>query len=412
MSLQRCAVWSRLRGLGRGAVVAAILAGGHAWAQDTSGIITGSVVDEQDQVLPGATVTALEERTGYTRTATSDPKGNFQFNALPPGTYTVRISLSNFRTVERKRNVLSPTDRLSLGTIRLSVGLGENIVVEASGTRVDTEDTQHAGLITATEIEQIQTKGRDVTTLMRLAPGVRYEDTVESLGESFGTLVPHVSGQRRTWNHITVDGVLGNEIGQTDRMAQQINLDAVGEIKILLNTYRAEYGRTGGAQIQIVSKGGDAQYRGNAYYYGRNEALNANNFFNNRSGRPRPRYRFNTLGYNLGGPVPGLNKGGEKKVFFFYSIEAPLTERPGPLRQWMVPTELERRGDFSQTLDSAGRLIVIRDPRTGQPFPGNIVPANRINPNGLAILNLMPLPNATDRSFTKGQYNYERQEIA
>src|SRR6266446_8410961 len=343
------------------------LEAGGVPAQETAGTLAGTIADEQGQVLPGAAVTASHERTNAVRTTVSDPRGSFQLPALPPGSYTVRVELQNFRTLERKNVVLSGGERLSLGTLRLTIGLGEAIVVEESGTKVNTDETQHAGLITSKQIEQIQTKGRDVTTLMRLAPGVRYEDTVDSLGESFGTLVPHVSGQRRTWNHITVDGVLGNEIGQTDRMAQQINLDAVGEIKILLNTYRAEYGRTGGAQIQIVSKGGDAQYRGNAYYYGRNEHLNANNFFNHRSNRPRPRYRFNTFGFNLGGPVPGLNKGEEKKLFFFYSIEAPLTERPGPLRQWMVPTALERQGDFSQTLDSAGRLIVIRDPLSGQP---------------------------------------------
>ena len=222
------------------AVVVSGLGAAPIAAQEISGTISGSVADEQGQVLPGATVTTVNERTSASRTVTTDDKGNFQFTAMPPSTYTVRVEMPNFRTVERKRNVLSPSDRLALGTIKLTVGLGESIVVEASGTRVNTEETQHAGLITAKEIEQIQTKGRDVTTLMRLAPGVRYEDTVDSLGESFGTLVPHVSGQRRTWNHITVDGVLGNEIGQTDRMAQQINLDAVGEIKILLNTYRAE----------------------------------------------------------------------------------------------------------------------------------------------------------------------------
>ena len=165
---------------------------------------------------------------------------------------------------------------------------------------------------------------------------------MESLGESFGTLVPQVSGMRRDWNHITVDGVLGNEVGQTNRMAQNINLDAVSEIKILLNTFRAEYGRTGGAHIEIVSKSGDQQYRGNAYYYGRNEHLNANNFFNNRAGRDRPRYRFNTYGFNLGGPVPGVGKDGDRKLFFFYSLEAPITEKPGNLLQWTMPTDRER----------------------------------------------------------------------
>jgi hypothetical protein len=380
-------------------------------AQETSGTISGSVTDEQGQVLPGATVTAVNERTSYSRAGVTDAKGDFLFTVMPPGTYTVRVEMASFRTVERKRNVLSPSERLSLGTIRLTVGLGESIVVEASGARVNAEETQHSGLITSQQIEQIQTKGRDVTSLMRLIPGVRYEDTVESLGESFGTLVPQVSGMRRDWNHITVDGVLGNEVGQTNRMAQNINLDAVSEVRVLLNTFRAEYGRTGGAHIEIISKGGDSQYRGNAYYYGRNDHLNANDFFNNRAGRVRPRYRFNTYGFNLGGPVPGLNKGGEKKLFFFYSLEAPITEKPGNLLQWTMPTERERNGDFSQTLDSAGRLVVIKDPLTGQPFPGNIVPANRISPNGRALLNVLPLPNTMDRSFTRGQFNHQTQFI-
>src|SRR5205814_4402993 len=133
--------------------------------------------------------------------------------------YTLRVTIASFRTVEQKGNVLSPSSRHSVGTIKMTVGLGESVIVEASANRVNTEETQHAGLITANQIAQIQTKGRDVTSLMRLVPGVRYEDTVESLGESFGTLVPQVSGMRRDWNHITVDGVLGNEVGQTNRMA-------------------------------------------------------------------------------------------------------------------------------------------------------------------------------------------------
>jgi hypothetical protein len=204
-------------------------------------------------------------------------------------------------------------------------------------------------------------------------------------------------------------------------MSQQINLDAVAEIVVLLNNYRAEYGRTGGAQVQIVSKGGSADYNGGLYYYGRNERFNANNFFNNRANADKPRYRFNTYGFNLGGPIPWLNKS-EKRVFFFYSLEAPITERPGPLRRWTVPTELERRGDFSQTLDSQGRLIHVRDPQragacnavTGGPgcFPGNVIPSDRINPNGRTLLNVLPAPTRLDRAETLGQYNHLTQETA
>ncbi len=144
-------------------------------------------------------------------------------------------------------------------------------------------------------------------------------------------------------------------------MAQQINLDAIAEVRVLLNSYRAEYGRAGGGQVQIVSKSGTSTYHGNVYHYLRNEALNANNFFNNRSNIKKPRYRFNTFGANLGGPVPGLNKA-DKKLFFFYSLEAPLVSRPGPVRNWTMPTDREMQGDFSQTLDAQGRLIFIRDP--------------------------------------------------
>jgi hypothetical protein len=381
-------------------------------AQTVTGTVAGTVVDEQGHVVPGATVTVVNDGTREPRVVVTDARGDFQVVNLQPATYTLRVEMQGFRTVERKGIVLTAAERLSIGTLTLPVGaLGETVVVEAAGTHVNVAESQHSGLITSTQIENIQVKGRDVTSLMRLMPGVRYEDTVDSLGESFGTLVPHVGGQRRDWNAIMVDGVLGNEIGQANRMAQQINLDAVAEIKVLLNTYRAEYGRTGGAQVQIVSKAGTSKYTGSTYYYGRHERFNANNFFNNAANLPKARYRFNTWGFNLGGPLrPG--SAAEKKAFFFYSVEAPLTERPGPVRRFTLPTELERRGDFSQTLDSAGRLIVIRDPLTGQPFPNNVIPTDRINQSGLALLKLMPMPNSLDRNFTKGQFNYQTQSTA
>ena len=376
-------------------------------AQNVTGTILGTVVDSQGQVIPGAAVTVINEATGETRSAVSSPRGDFQVTNLPPGTYTVRVDLQNFRTAERTRNVLSAAERLSVGALTLEVGLGETVTVESTGTQVNTSETQHSGLITSKQIDQIQVRARDVTSLLRLVPGVRYEDNVEAMGDSFGTLIPHVGGQRRDWNTVMVDGVLGNEIGQANRLGQAINLDAIAEIKVLLNTYRAEYGRTGGGQIQIISKSGSSRYAGNLYYYGRHEKLNANSYFNNRAGRDKPRYRFNTYGANLGGPVPGV-----EKLFFFYSLEAPITERPGALLNWTMPTERERRGDFSQTFDTAGRLIVIRDPLTGQPFPGNVIPSGRINPNGQALLNILPMPTLFDRSFTGGNFNHQTQAIA
>ena len=307
---------------------------------------------------------------------------------------------------------------MSVGTVALEVGgLGERVVVEARGSQVNVAETQHSGVITARQIEQVQVLGRDVTSIMRLLPGVRYENTVDSLGMSFGTDVPNVGGARRDWSNVIVDGVVANEVGASNLMAQQINLDAIAEVRVLLNTYRAEYGRAGGGQVQIVSKSGSSQYRGNLYYYGRHENLNATNFFTNRANAQKPRYRFNTYGANVGGPFPKTDN-----IYFFYSLEAPLVSRPGPLRNWTMPTDREMQGDFSQTLNSDGRLIHIKDPLRqgscsavdGGPgcFPDNIIPAERINASGRALLNMLPRANNFDRNFTQGQFNYSTQENA
>jgi hypothetical protein len=390
----------------------------RASAQAVTGTISGTIVDQQGSVIPGATVSVIYERTGDSRSTVSDERGNFQVTNLQPGTYTVRVELASFRTLERKNVVLSAAERLSVGSLPLEVGLGETVTVEASGTQVNTGETQHSGLITSTQIEQVQVLGRDVTSIMRLLPGVRYENTVDSLGMSFGTDVPNVGGARRDWSNVIVDGIVANEVGASNLMAQQINLDAIAEVKILLNSYRAEYGRAGGGQVQIVSKSGGSNYRGNLYYYGRHEKLNATNFFLNRQNIDKPRYRFNTYGANVGGPIPGQSK----KLFFFYSLEAPQVSRPGPLRNWTMPTARELQGDFSQTLDSQGRPINIKDPlregacnaQTGGPgcFPGNIIPPNRINANGLALLRMLPQGTNFDRSFTQGQFNLSTQENA
>src|SRR6266571_1646429 len=110
------------------------------------------------------------------------------------------------------------------------------------------------------QIQQIQTKGRDVVNLLRLLPGVHYENDIDALGDSFGSNIPNIGGQRRTWNQVTVDGLNGNELSGTNRMNSSINLDAIAEVKVLLNTYKAEFGHTAGANIEIVSKSGSNAY--------------------------------------------------------------------------------------------------------------------------------------------------------
>ena len=404
----------RWRGvLAAACVVAVVLGAVPARAQDT-GTVSGTVVDAQGGAIPGAAVTLTDERTGTSRTLPTAAHGEFTFHSVLPGGYTVKVELTGFRSFEKRNNVVNASGQLDLGKVKLDVGnLTEVVTVAATGTPVEIHNSNYTGLLTSTQISQIQTKGRDVMSLLRLMPGVRYEDDIEAMGESFGSQVPNVGGQRRHWNQVTVDGLNGNELSGTNRFASATNLDAIAEVKVMLGSYKAEDGRSGGANVKVVTKSGGQRYAGSAYYFARRNQWNANSWDNKRNNLPTAIYHYDTYGFNAGGPVkiPGLfNQGNEKKLFFFYSMENPQAKQPGSVRKYMMPTDLERSGDFSQTLDAASKLIVIRDPLTLQPFPNNVIPANRINASGRSIIDLLPQPNRLDRSVTAGLYNFIRQE--
>jgi len=393
-----------------------------ARAQDT-GVVTGSVVDASEQVIPGATVTLVNEATSDTRTLVTDGSGAFTFRAVQPGSYTVVVELAGFRKYERRNNVLNASSQLAIGALTLEIGaVTEVVTVTAQGTMVETKNSDYSGLLTSTQIAQIQTKGRDVVNLLRLLPGVHYENDIDAMGDSFGSQIPNIGGQRRTWNQVTVDGLNGNELSGTSRMNSSINLDAIAEVKVLLNTYKAEFGHSAGANIEIVSKSGSNTYHGSGYWYGRRDAWNSIPWENKRGNIAKPKLQIDTPGFNIGGPVPFPRRSGsDQKLFFFYSMEAPQVQKPGQVRLYRMPTALERTGDFSQTFDSNGRLMFIKDPlstgacnvTTGGPgcFPGNVIPRDRFDPNGLAILRLMPVPNVAAAAPGSGALsNFTRQE--
>src|SRR3954464_8366323 len=405
-----------------GPVVALLLAVAPAAAQNT-GIISGTIVDNTGQVVPGATLTLVNEATSDSRTLVSGSRGEFAFRAVEPGSYTVRVELTGFRTMQLKSNVLNASGTLDLGNVKLDIGtLTEVVSVVSEGSVIETKNSDYSGLLTATQISQIQSRGRDVVNLLRLLPGVHYEADIEAMGDSFGSQIPNIGGMRKHWNQVTVDGLNGNELSGTSRMNSSINLDAIAEVKVLLNTYKAEFGHSGGANIEIVSKSGASNYSGSLYYYGKRDAWNATPWENKRAGLDKPKLHVDTPGFNLGGPVwlPKIyDQGAAKKLFFFYSFEGPQVQRPGPVRVFRVPTALERQGNFSQTLDANNRLMFIKDPQStgacsvtaGGPgcFPGNVIPTDRLDKNALALLNLLPLPNSTSANNAS---NFTRQETS
>src|SRR6266850_507697 len=276
-----------------------------AVAQSVTGSISGTVTDATGGVVVGASVTLHSDQTGTTRTATTGEDGRFTFAALQPGAYSLLVEQPGFQRLERKNTVLTANENLALGELGLQAGqVTETVTVMSEGQLVEKESSDLTARLTSDQLSLISTKGRDVTSLLRLIPGTSNDDDIEAVGEGFGTNLPNISGQRGRSTVSTIDGLNAAEPSGSNKLSMTISQDAVAEVKVLRNNYAAEYGNNGGALINLVSKGGTKNYKGTAYYFLRNEALNASPFFTNKAGLKRPVYRHNIWGFNYGGPMP------------------------------------------------------------------------------------------------------------
>jgi hypothetical protein len=349
-----------------------------------TGQISGTLYDPDGRVVPNAKVEVVNQETAQARAVNSDGEGNFVVTQLLPGTYAVVVSANGFKKYEQRGIVLTANDRVDVHKIALEIGgVTESVSVTTDSAHIKTESSERAGLIDEQQIQSIALKGRDYMGLLRLLPGV--VDTANREAPGWNNLVGiTVNGSRAGTLNLTLDGVSSLDTGSQLGPYLAPGLDAIGEVKVLLTNYQAET-RSSGGTINVVIKNGGHDFHGGGFYFKRHEQFNANEFFNNARGIDKQRYRFNYWGGNIGGPViipgTGFNKT-RNKLFFFYSQE--YLPRRYPTRQGTLtyPTQLERSGDFSKSFDTGGRLIVIRDPVTKQPFPGNVIPTNRIDLNG------------------------------
>jgi hypothetical protein len=382
-----------------------------------TGTVSGTVVDPSGQVVAGAKVSLTSDRTSEVRTGVANEVGLFQIIAVQPETYDLRVEQKGFKAYVRHGVVVSANERVSTGDVVLQIGeVSETISVVGEVSQVQTDSSEHSAVLTTSQVTNLTARGRDVVSMLRTIPGVQYQADQDSVGGSYGTGTPNIAGAFSGTNILAVDGVVSNDMGTPNVFSSVTTLDAIGEVKILLNSYQAEYAGNGGAVMQVVTKSGGKDFHGGGYYFIRNEALNANDFFSNRNNvnnGKRPRYRYNTEGGSLGGPIyiPGRWNQDRSKLFGFYNIENVQISIPGSVNQYTMPTALERQGDFSQTLDVSGKVIPITDPTTGAQFPGNVIPQSRLNPNGLALMNILPLPNFNNRAITGGNYNDQIQEV-
>jgi hypothetical protein len=395
-------------------LIAAAFCGPLAAQMTITGTITGNVMDPSGQGVANAKITLTSAGTGEARSAVANETGGFTIAAVQPDTYTLRVEQPGFKAYTRNGLVVSANERVAVGDIQLQVGdVTETISVTADAAHVQTDSSEHSAELTTNQLQNLTARGRDVVSMLRTMPGVQYQSDQDSVGGSYGTTTPNIAGAMAGTNILAVDGVVSNDQGTPSVFSSVTTLDAIGEVKVLLNSYQAEYAGNGGAVVEVVTKSGTRDFHGGGYYFVRNEAFNANDFFSNRTNVKRPRYRYNTIGGTIGGPIyiPGKWNQDKNKLFGFYNIEQFLISVPGAVNQYTMPTALERQGDFSQTLDVNGKLIPITDPATGAPFPGNVIPKDRLNANGLALMNVLPQPNFLNRAISGGNYNYLIQEV-
>jgi hypothetical protein len=285
-------------------------------AQSITRAVTGFVVDPSDAAVVGASAKLVSTATGAERNTTTNDAGRFYFGSLQPGAYTLTIEAAGFRGLRRTSINVTATETVSITDLRLEIGqVADSVQVEAQAANVQTETAERAGVLTKSQVQNLAIRGRNVKSLVSLLPGVVDLEEPENLATNWNF---YVQGNRRNTNNITIDGATVNAIGNNFNSVVAVSMDAVAEVKVLLSNYQAEYGRMSGANVSIVTKSGTRDFHGLASYFKRNEALNANDFFNNRLGRPRPLYRFDTWNYQIGGPVylPGVFNRNRDKLFF------------------------------------------------------------------------------------------------
>ena len=383
-----------------------------AQAQTTAGSIAGTVLDSANAVVPGASVTATNEAQNSLHQTSTNSQGQFVFPILLPGTYTLLVKAPGFKELERRGIDLNANSVLTVDRINLQVGgTSQTVQVQSEGQEVALDTAQRSDTIVGQQIQNIQVNGQSPLAFLSLIPGIYVPPAsyVES-GQQFGST--YVNGSRSNQLHVTVNGGTNEDTGGNSGWMAPVSLDAVQEVKVLTNSYEAEYGRSSGAQISLVTKSGGSQFHGMGFEYYRDKSMNANTWTNNRDGLPVAAYHYNDAGFNVGGPIfiPGKFNSDRSKLFFFVDEEWQHQLVPSGQQQVTMPTAAERTGDFSQSVDQNGKPVVIINSATGQPYPGNLIPQGSLYAPGLKLLSLLPLPNAINSAHPS--YNYVSQVSA
>jgi hypothetical protein len=392
--------------------LATCLCAAVSFSQVTTGTIFGTVKDQTGASVANAVVNIRDAATGVARSISTSENGGFVVPNLSPGTYTIAVELPGFKKMEKTGFILSAADRLNAGDLILIVGSAtEKVTVSAESAelQLQSDSGERSDLITTKQLNDVALNGRNVLDYMKLIPGVT--STFDGHASGTGGLnAMNINGTRANQHEFTIDGASNVDTGDNGGTHVTLNPDAIEEVKVLTSNYQAEFGKAAGGQIAIVTKGGTNQWHGDIRFFHRNESLNANDYFNkkNQLASQAPNgpqlYRYNYIGYQIGGPIR------KDKLFVFWNQEFYRQLIPiGGTTTFYTPTKLERQGDFSQSFDGNGSPIVISGPGIAN---------NKIDPTQLPqarqaayaqvqkILNLFPLPNVTGFGVSGQNYNF------
>ena len=380
------------------------------YAQDVTARIDGQVTDPNGAVITQATVTLTNTRTGEVRTTQSDDNGSYTFTLIQPGMYDLSVKAAGFKEYLSKGLELSVNDRKTINIPLETGAVTESVTVTTEAPLIQTTPTV-GDVVENRRVVELPLNNRNFMQLLTLVPGVTSSGSSE-IGIGLTNVVDFsVNGTRRNSINFLVDGVSNTDVGSGITLLTIPTVDSIQEFRVITSIPGAEFGKSGGGVVNLITRGGGMDFHGGVYHFLRNDKLNANSFFNNASGTfgpndqqvrlglntagqervPRPKLRYNNFGYLFSGPViiPGLYNEDRDKTFFLFSQEfRRIIRAPSNVAPITVPSLLERQGNFSETGNAA-----IFDPTTGLQFTNNTIPDARINPIARSLLALYPEPN-------------------
>ncbi len=380
---------------------------GILFAQSDLGRISGFIKDPSGATIANAKVT-VRNNTGVERQATTNESGYYVITNVPPGLYTMVAEAAGFQKYESKGNKLDPSADLVIDATLTVGSANQTVEVSASAVQLQTESASVQKDVTREQIDALELNGRNPIFMANLVPGTR-GGNVAGLSFNFTQGPSNINGSRNPENLITYDGAPATRTRSNGTSLGAADVDSTQEIQILTADYAPEYGRTSGGQIRIITKSGSSDFHGSAYEYIRNTAFNANTWTRNHTLGQNfvPPFHYNQFGYNIGGPlyIPSKFNTSKNRIFWYWGEEWVRYRFTDSNTTITVPSLKMRTGDFSELLNPSNfffkKVVVINDPKTGQPFPGNIIPpcpqpvGSCATPNGLGILNAYPAPNLT-----------------